>query len=551
MVALVFVEIMATAFVMNRRDEPDPAATRPSSPGLTEVSEGLDPLDGIPTDGLTGRQRRGKQIYGQGTAASGEPVTAILGESRDAVPASLVSCANCHGRDGRGRAEGGIDPPDLSWAILTRPRAADARRARPAYTPELIARVVTMGLDSAGMPIGVGMPRYQLSTRDLADLLEYLRILGTETDPGITDRSIRLGTLLPPKTRAPELRKTLLRTLEACIEDLNRRGGVYQRSIVLESRDLPDDPEMVVSAVTEHRKSREVFALIAPYLNGTGGEAATSNAAKGIPVVGPFTSDTPFADPTDRSTFYIHPGLNLQARALSVIAARQGPLASPAVLQGEAPILSRAGDEAAAALERLCGVTPGRFTLSENMTRQELARFVESLRERRTDAIVFLGPEPMIRPLIEEAERASWHPRIYLPSALWAGRWEGLPPGFDGRIAVSLPYMSGDVSRSGRSELERLRAEHGLPRQHDATQIAVLAAFRVLEEGIRRCGRAISRARLVDELSRLSEYETGYSRPVTFGPSRRVGSAGAYILTLGTSGRRFSLIGWTGLGENP
>ena len=82
----------------------------------------------------------------------------------------------------------------------------------------------------------------------------------------------------------------------------------------------------------------------------------------------------------------------------------------------------------------------------------------------------------------------------------------------------------------------------------EAAQLAVLAAAKVLEEGLRRCGRDVSRARLVEELERLEEFATGYSRPLTFGPNRRIGSSGAYILAADLAAQRLRPIGWTDLG---
>ena len=103
--------------------------------GLAPVCEADEETPGA--DGLTDRRRRGKKIYVEGTSESGDAITASLGPSRDGVSAAFLACANCHGRDGRGRAEGGIEPPDLTWRslVLARVDQGQARRGRPPYTP--------------------------------------------------------------------------------------------------------------------------------------------------------------------------------------------------------------------------------------------------------------------------------------------------------------------------------------------------------------------------------------------------------------------------------
>ena len=54
--------------------------------------------------------QRGKRIYVNGTGQADSPIVATLADERDEVPASLLPCVNCHGEDGRGKAEAGITP---------------------------------------------------------------------------------------------------------------------------------------------------------------------------------------------------------------------------------------------------------------------------------------------------------------------------------------------------------------------------------------------------------------------------------------------------------
>src|SRR5882672_10688201 len=70
---------------------------------------------------LTPQERRGKQVYLRGTSPSGNELTAVLGKEGISTPASIVACANCHGLDGRGKREGGVSAPDITWESLTKP----------------------------------------------------------------------------------------------------------------------------------------------------------------------------------------------------------------------------------------------------------------------------------------------------------------------------------------------------------------------------------------------------------------------------------------------
>ena len=63
------------------------------------------------------------------------------------VPASAVPCAGCHGRDGKGKPEGGVTPSDLTWTALTRPYGVThpGGRKHPPYDARLLKRAVSMG----------------------------------------------------------------------------------------------------------------------------------------------------------------------------------------------------------------------------------------------------------------------------------------------------------------------------------------------------------------------------------------------------------------------
>ena len=67
----------------------------------------------------------------------------------------------------------------------------------------------------------------------------------------------------------------------------------------------------------------------------------------------------------------------------------------------------------------------------------------------------------------------------------------------------------------------------------------------VVAEGLKRGGRDISRERLVTALEGLYDYETGLAPRLTFGPNRRVGAAGAYVVRIDPERKEFvAASGW-------
>ena len=57
-----------------------------------------------------------------------------------------------------------------------------------------------------------------------------------------------------------------------------------------------------------------------------------------------------------------------------------------------------------------------------------------------------------------------------------------------------------------------------------------LAAAKVLLEGLRRAGRDVTRQKLVSSLEELYDFSTGLTPNITFGPNRRIGAGGTYVI---------------------
>jgi mono/diheme cytochrome c family protein len=88
-------------------------------------------------------------------------------------------CVSCHGEDGRGDVPvmmGTEIPPDIRYHALTEEEHDEHEgKEHPPYTDATIKRAITDGLNPAGEPLDYTMPRWQMSERDLDDLLEFLK----------------------------------------------------------------------------------------------------------------------------------------------------------------------------------------------------------------------------------------------------------------------------------------------------------------------------------------------------------------------------------------
>src|SRR5215217_1304176 len=146
---------------------------------------------------LTPQEKRGKAFYLRGESASGQEITALMSDID--VPASTLTCAGCHGIRGEGRTEGGVTAGPLTWSFLTKPygHTDEGGRKHGAFSETSFVRLLTGGLDPAGNKLAVAMPAYRMPQEDMANLLAYLKQIDTDTDPGLTEDTIVLGTVLP------------------------------------------------------------------------------------------------------------------------------------------------------------------------------------------------------------------------------------------------------------------------------------------------------------------------------------------------------------------
>ena len=193
---------------------------------------------------LSEQEMRGKRIYTQGESSSGTPIDAVVSRGAAPIPASILPCAGCHGEDGKGRPEGGVEPPDITWSSLSSAQGHDHAygRTHPAFDEATLGRAIINGIDAGDNQLGVAMPRYQMGAEDLQDLVAYLRKIEDDLDPGLSDDKIRIGTLFPDAGAAGEQSQAMNQVLNSYFDDINDRGGINGRKIELVVGNYEQDP---------------------------------------------------------------------------------------------------------------------------------------------------------------------------------------------------------------------------------------------------------------------------------------------------------------------
>src|SRR5262245_31908790 len=477
---------------------------------------------------LTPQEQRGREIYLRGVSLSGRKITAVMGGSGTEIPASAIACANCHGREGQGKTEGGVSPSNLTWDSLTRPYTitTPGGRQHPAYDEALLSRAITMGFDPAGNQLHVAMPRFRMSLEDMADLIAYIKKVGKSLDPGLTGTTIHLGAVVPGEGPLSEMGTALSSVLRAYFEELNSQGGIFGRKVEL----------LVMSGgeaeVKRSIAGRELFALVAPFTAGADEAFGAAFEEGEVPVVGPITLLPGTGIAAKRHVFYLYSGPAEQVRALFAFAVKdlKPPCKRFAVICPD----GRMGAGLIPVAEEQSTKLDLRLVAARNYSEGKLdARQTASqLRAADPDSVFFFGNSEDERKLANELDALNWRPNLLLVGSLAGKEMFDLPSGFKGKVFLSYPTLPSDRSAEGIAGYLGLARKYRLNSQHVTAQISAYAAAVVLSAALKQIGRDLTRERLVEALEGLNGFQTGLMPKISYGPSKRIGALGAYIVAV-------------------
>lgn len=492
---------------------------------------------GLAADTLADAQERGKLIYTKGESAGSRIITASIANAEAPASASILPCIQCHGLDGRGI---GIISPDINWATLVDPEGHEhTQRTHGPYDEASLAKAIRDGVDPAGNTFEITMPKYAMADEDMADLIAYLKVIDAELDPGLSASTIRIGTVLPTSGPLSEVGGVMRAILEAYFALVNASGGVHGRDLELVVGEYGDKELPPFWEAQDLVRNQAPFALVATFLPGNEAEFSSLADDRKIPHVGP---NTLFGAPgQSRYEFFIQAGLAEQAEALV-----RAVLSQSVVAQAEAPKLGvvyplALGFDAAGETVREAGLgetgesvatvqyAPGAF---------DAAGAAETLQAAGAEAVVFLGSATEFVELGLQAVADDWRPTLLAPGILAERGVFDLPQAFRGEVFLAYASLPSDRTQDGVELFEALHSDGGLDYRNSVAQVAAFSAARVLVAALERAGPAPSRERVVSALESLEDFRPGLTAPVSFGPERRMGPGGAYVVRVDLATRQ-------------
>lgn len=484
---------------------------------------------------LTEAERRGKELYLTGRSPSGGEVTAVMGPDRIRLPGRAAACGGCHGHDGTGRPESGIIPFNVTWTYLTKSYAHvhEGGLMHGPFDDASLAHYMRTGVYPGGATGDPTMPVYDMSQADLEDLIAYLKRIGDDVDPGVSDTTITVATVIPSAGPLVAMGHAIRDVLAASFERVNADGGIYGREIVFEIHELAPDPDVAPGLLATWLAARQPFALVSPFTPGIEPEINTAARDESVPIIGPWTLYPVESYSLNRSVFYLVSGLAEQARAMiGFIAPRlEGDVIRASVLHPD----GRSVGGAVETIETACRDAGWTVVGSQPFagTGGEPESAVRALRDADIDVVISLATEPELRAVLEAAAASGWTPWILAPGVLTGALAVDAPASFRNRLVLAYPTLPADREAWALRDLSAVTGEDASTGEHVQAAISASAAAAVLTEGLRRAGRRLGRTELLAALESLYRFETGLTPPLTYTSNRRVGANGAWVVVAG------------------
>jgi ABC-type branched-subunit amino acid transport system substrate-binding protein len=495
---------------------------------------------GASAAGLTGASMRGKRIYMEGKGRG--KITASLPGAGIRAPGSGFPCVNCHLAGGAGQSEGGVLSADISWFTLAKeyggPRPSG--RTHPPYTDEAVRKAITGGLDPAGNVLASAHPRFVMDREDLDDLVAYLKAMDSESAPGVTDDAVRVGILFPAKGPLAEGAREVRALLSGYAAEWNARGGVYNRR--LELLEVPYDPTVEGAALASARTAVESEGLLCFLANvgiPTDGAAAAYLARERVPVFVPLLAAPEGGYGADRYTFHVLAGIRDQARVMVDFLAESlnAPANRLGIVYAKEPSGEKGAEGAREQAEKRglpvaeeLSFAPGAFDATEAVRRTG---------GDRVDAVLYFGGPSEALAFARAAPVEKGGAPFLAPATMVGDAIRAAAPGFLRRVYLAAPLAPPDEGTPEMADLRRIREKYSVGDRHRSFQLLAYAGAVLLEEGLRRSGRGVTREKLVGAVGNAWNLRTGVTPPLTYNANRRTGAPGAAIVRVDPGTGRF------------
>lgn len=353
-------------------------------------------------------------------------------------------------------------------------------------------------------------------------------------DPGVTDTQILIGQSAPLTGPASQLGIRLRLGMDAYFKSVNADGGVDGRQIKLVSLDDGYEPNRTIANTKQLIDGDKVFALLGYVGTPTTLAAKPIIDAAKIPLLGPFTGAMGLREPVDRYIFNIRASYNDETRQIVDNFLFLGLKKVAVFYQDDAyGKAGLSGVEKALAAHGLKPVATG--TVKRNTV--DVAAALKSILPAQPDLIVQIGTYTEAAAFIKQARAQGYGGQFANVSFVGSEALaKALGPAGNGiMITQVVPFPYSGATAIVREYQARMTAA-GHANDYDFTSLEGYIDAKVMVQALRKAGKNLTRANLIDALNGMSADDLG-GFVVRFSPTDHSGSNYVDVTSITQNGK--------------
>ncbi|WP_447740086.1 ABC transporter substrate-binding protein [Variovorax boronicumulans] len=341
-------------------------------------------------------------------------------------------------------------------------------------------------------------------------------------DNGVTDSTIRIGQSAVFSGPAKDFGVDYRAGIQLYFDRVNKSGGIHGRKIELVTYDDAYEPAKTAVNTGKLIDEDKVFALTGYVATGNLAAAMPLAEKAGVPMFAPLVGTTSFRTKTNRYLFHVRAGYDLELRKIISHLSTLGIQSIAVVYQDSA-----FGKSNLATCEQLAAEYKVKVvqTLPMAIAAEDAKQVIGGLAEGRPGAVVMIMAGRMTEVFIRDYRASGAAAPLYTLSVGItdaAGSAKRLDGKLAGLVTASIVPPPGAQRVPIVADYQRDRAEFG-QKIDSYTALEGYIVARVMAEGLRRAGKALTRDSFIAGLESIGSTRFG-DFPVDYSAKNHNGS---------------------------
>lgn len=341
-------------------------------------------------------------------------------------------------------------------------------------------------------------------------------------DNGVTDSTIRIGQSAVFSGPAKDFGVDYRAGIQLYFDRVNKSGGIHGRKIELVTYDDAYEPAKTAANTAKLIDEDKVFALTGYVATGNLAAAMPLAEKAGVPMFAPLVGTTSFRTKTNRYLFHVRAGYDLELRKIISHLSTLGIQSIAVVYQDSA-----FGKSNLATCEQLAAEYKVKVvqTLPMAIAAEDAKQVIGGLAEGRPGAVVMIMAGRMTEVFIRDYRASGAAAPLYTLSVGItdaAGSAKRLDGKLAGLVTASIVPPPGAQRVPIVADYQRDRAEFG-QKIDSYTALEGYIVARVMTEGLRRAGKALTRDSFIAGLESIGSTRFG-DFPVDYSAKNHNGS---------------------------